>query len=97
MSHADDPYGDPSAGDSGTPRSLNRALDRREGSLTHRARTGPGRLEKLVRDRVPDLIRADGGSPDVRVAEDGEYLMLLRAKLYEKDTDGNVIGLIQPA
>jgi predicted house-cleaning noncanonical NTP pyrophosphatase (MazG superfamily) len=171
MSHADDPYGDPSAGDSGTPCSLDRvladvaaeraaqdamwgvqdlpdgtgaehaaaadaakrdcreawagarltwrhilaeefhealaetdpqalrteliqtaavavkwvqALDRREGSLTHRVRTGPGRLEKLVRDRVPDLIRADGRTPDVRVAEDGEYLMLLRAKLYEE-------------
>ncbi|MCO6009792.1 nucleoside triphosphate pyrophosphohydrolase [Actinoallomurus purpureus] len=60
------------------------ALDRREGDLTHRPATGPGRREKLVRDRVPDLIRAGGGTPEVRVAEDGEYLMLLRAKLYEE-------------
>ncbi|GAA4615076.1 hypothetical protein GCM10023195_66190 [Actinoallomurus liliacearum] len=60
------------------------ALDRRDGNLTHRGRTGPGRLEKLVRDRVPDLIRADGRDPDVRTAGDGEYLMLLRGKLYEE-------------
>jgi predicted house-cleaning noncanonical NTP pyrophosphatase (MazG superfamily) len=60
------------------------AIDRRDGALTHRTPDGPGRLEKLVRDRVPDLIRADGGDPDIRDAGDGEYLMLLRGKLYEE-------------
>ncbi|WP_460351343.1 hypothetical protein [Actinoallomurus acanthiterrae] len=60
------------------------ALDRREGDLTHRTKTGPGRLEKLVRDRVPELIRAAGRVPEVRVAGDGEHRMLLRAKLYEE-------------
>ncbi|GAA4624473.1 hypothetical protein GCM10023196_024750 [Actinoallomurus vinaceus] len=171
MSHADNPYGDPSDGDSGTPRSLDRvladvaaeraaqdvmwgvqdfpdgtgpehataadaakrdcrdawrgarltwrhilaeefhealaetdpralrtelvqtaavavkwvqALDRRDGDLTHHAKAGPGRLEKLVRDRVPELIRAAGRVPEVRVAGDGEYRMLLHAKLYEE-------------
>lgn len=59
------------------------AIDRRDGGLAHRTGTG-GRTEKLVRDRVPELIRAAGGRPDVRVAADGEYLTLLRTKLYEE-------------
>lgn len=60
------------------------ALDRRDGHLTHRTKRGPGRREKLVRDRVPDLIGSASRRPDVRVAGDGEYTMLLRAKLYEE-------------
>lgn len=60
------------------------ALDRRDGHLTHHTKHGDGRREKLVRDHVPDLIRSTGGRPDVRVANDGEYAMLLRAKLYEE-------------
>jgi predicted house-cleaning noncanonical NTP pyrophosphatase (MazG superfamily) len=60
------------------------ALDRRDGHLAHRTKNGPGRLEKLVRDRIPDLMRAAGERPDVRVADDGEYTTLLRAKLYEE-------------
>ncbi|MBC6468302.1 nucleoside triphosphate pyrophosphohydrolase [Actinomadura alba] len=43
-----------------------------------------GRAEKLVRDRIPEIIEADGRSPEVRVAGDGEYAALLRAKMYEE-------------
>ncbi|MCO5997238.1 nucleoside triphosphate pyrophosphohydrolase [Actinoallomurus rhizosphaericola] len=71
------------------------AIDRRNGELTHRAPAGPGRMEKLVRDRVPELIRADGGDPDVRAAGDGEYLMLLRAKLYEEAGEFAVSGDVE--
>ncbi len=58
------------------------ALDRRDGRLGHR--TKEGAREKLVRDGIPDIIRAAGKEPAVRVADDAEYLMLLRAKLYEE-------------
>ena len=36
---------------------------------------------KLVRDKIPQIIRAQGGEPIVRIAEAGEYRKLLRAKL----------------
>ncbi|MCD0449033.1 NUDIX domain-containing protein [Actinocorallia sp. API 0066] len=42
------------------------------------------RNEKLVRDRIPELIRATGGKPDVRVAEAAEIRRLLLAKLWEE-------------
>jgi predicted house-cleaning noncanonical NTP pyrophosphatase (MazG superfamily)/8-oxo-dGTP pyrophosphatase MutT (NUDIX family) len=60
------------------------SLDRRHGYVRHRPRRGGGRREKLVRDGVPGLIRSTGGEPPVRVAADGEYDALLRAKLYEE-------------
>ncbi len=59
------------------------AIDRRDGALAHRTGAG-GRREKLVRDRVPEIVRAAGGVPDVRVAGDGEFLTFLRTKLYEE-------------
>ena len=40
--------------------------------------------EKLVRDRVPQIIRAQGDEPIVRIADVGEYRELLRAKLVEE-------------
>jgi predicted house-cleaning noncanonical NTP pyrophosphatase (MazG superfamily) len=40
--------------------------------------------EKLVRDRVPQIIRAQGDEPIVRIAGPGEYRELLRAKLVEE-------------
>jgi predicted house-cleaning noncanonical NTP pyrophosphatase (MazG superfamily) len=43
-----------------------------------------GRPEKLVRDRIPEIIRRSGRRPQVRVAADDEYVALLRAKLYEE-------------
>jgi len=42
------------------------------------------RGEKLVRDRVPELIEASGRRPEFRVAGGEEYTVLLRAKLHEE-------------
>jgi predicted house-cleaning noncanonical NTP pyrophosphatase (MazG superfamily) len=39
---------------------------------------------KLVRDRIPDIIRSGGGDPVVRPAETHELPDLLRAKLAEE-------------
>jgi predicted house-cleaning noncanonical NTP pyrophosphatase (MazG superfamily) len=39
---------------------------------------------KLIRDKVPQLIRAAGGEPIVRTADAAEYRELLRAKLTEE-------------
>jgi predicted house-cleaning noncanonical NTP pyrophosphatase (MazG superfamily) len=39
---------------------------------------------KLVRDKIPQIIRAQGGEPIVRIAEAAEYRALLRAKLAEE-------------
>jgi predicted house-cleaning noncanonical NTP pyrophosphatase (MazG superfamily) len=40
--------------------------------------------EKLIRDRVPQIIRAQGDEPILRIADPGEYRELLRAKLVEE-------------
>jgi predicted house-cleaning noncanonical NTP pyrophosphatase (MazG superfamily)/predicted transcriptional regulator len=42
------------------------------------------RGEKLVRDRIPDIIEASGRRPEARVADGDEYAVLLRAKLHEE-------------
>ncbi|GAA2124144.1 nucleoside triphosphate pyrophosphohydrolase [Actinomadura napierensis] len=60
------------------------SLDRRNGGTEHRTKEGGGRTEKLVRDRIPDLLRDSGERRESRVAEAGEYASLLRAKLYEE-------------
>jgi predicted house-cleaning noncanonical NTP pyrophosphatase (MazG superfamily) len=39
---------------------------------------------KLVRDRIPGIIRSKGGVPRIRVADAREYRELLRAKLGEE-------------
>jgi predicted house-cleaning noncanonical NTP pyrophosphatase (MazG superfamily) len=39
---------------------------------------------KLVRDKVPDVIRASGVEPITRVADEAEYARLLRDKLIEE-------------
>lgn len=39
---------------------------------------------KLVRDKVPQIIRDAGGDPLIRIAEPGEFHGLLRAKLWEE-------------
>jgi len=41
-------------------------------------------MGKLVRDRVPEIIAADGRQPRVRVLEDDEYLAALLHKLVEE-------------
>lgn len=39
---------------------------------------------KLVRDRIPEIIRAAGNTCDVEVLSDEEYRMALREKLIEE-------------
>jgi predicted house-cleaning noncanonical NTP pyrophosphatase (MazG superfamily) len=39
---------------------------------------------KLVRDKIPDIIRADGLDPVIRVASTEEYASRLRDKLREE-------------
>ncbi|MFJ3841858.1 nucleoside triphosphate pyrophosphohydrolase [Streptomyces sp. NPDC054904] len=39
---------------------------------------------KLVRDRIPQIIRADGVEPEVHVADPVEYRQRLREKLEEE-------------
>jgi predicted house-cleaning noncanonical NTP pyrophosphatase (MazG superfamily) len=39
---------------------------------------------KLVRDRIPEIIAANGGSPQVRFLGDEDYVRALTAKLREE-------------
>ena len=39
---------------------------------------------KLIRDKVPEIIRANSDEPITRVADTAEYRELLRAKLVEE-------------
>lgn len=39
---------------------------------------------KLVRDRIPDIIRRQGEKPVVRILEDEEYTLCLEGKLDEE-------------
>lgn len=41
-------------------------------------------MEKIVRDRIPEIIRAAGNEPRFRVAQSGERYPLLLEKLYEE-------------
>lgn len=41
-------------------------------------------MGKLVRDRIPDIIREDGGVPQFRILDEGEYRTALREKLLEE-------------
>jgi predicted house-cleaning noncanonical NTP pyrophosphatase (MazG superfamily) len=40
--------------------------------------------EKLVRDKIPELIKKEGRKPIFRVAEDSEFPLLLKKKLIEE-------------
>ena len=40
--------------------------------------------EKLVRDKIPDIIRESGGNPKVRIAGPDELDVLLREKIVEE-------------
>lgn len=42
------------------------------------------RYDKLVRDRIPEIIRAEGKDCTVEVLSDGDYLRFLDAKLNEE-------------
>jgi len=39
---------------------------------------------KLVRDKIPDLIRGAGETPHIRILDDGDYLAALETKLDEE-------------
>jgi predicted house-cleaning noncanonical NTP pyrophosphatase (MazG superfamily) len=43
--------------------------------------------EKLVRDKIPEIIRAAGGQPQLRRATQGERLGLLLKKLQEESDE----------
>ncbi|QKW40482.1 nucleoside triphosphate pyrophosphohydrolase [Actinomadura sp. NAK00032] len=51
--------------------------------MVHSVKEG-GAAEKLVRDRIPEIIQASGGEPETRVAAAGEHVAWLRAKLLEE-------------
>jgi len=40
--------------------------------------------EKLVRDKIPDMIRENGNTPKVRIADKEELDFLLRKKIVEE-------------
>lgn len=40
--------------------------------------------DKLVRDKIPEIIREKGGKPEVRVASKDELDVLLREKIVEE-------------
>ena len=42
---------------------------------------------KLVRDKIPDIIQADGGEPVVRILPEDEYRQELLKKLVEEATE----------
>jgi predicted house-cleaning noncanonical NTP pyrophosphatase (MazG superfamily) len=42
------------------------------------------RYDKLVRDRIPEVIRERGGNPTTHVAGEAEYWLKLREKLSEE-------------
>ena len=42
------------------------------------------RYEKLVRDRIPQIIEAEGYTPNIRILSDDEYSDALRNKLTEE-------------
>ncbi|GAA3068626.1 hypothetical protein GCM10010464_36030 [Pseudonocardia yunnanensis] len=44
-------------------------------------------MGKLVRDKIPDIIRADGREPDLRRLDAQEYVRELHAKLFEEATE----------
>ncbi|QXJ27010.1 nucleoside triphosphate pyrophosphohydrolase [Actinomadura graeca] len=52
--------------------------------MVHRTKSGGGFTEKLVRDRIPQVIEESGRRAEFRVAGLDEYRSRLRAKLYEE-------------
>jgi predicted house-cleaning noncanonical NTP pyrophosphatase (MazG superfamily) len=51
--------------------------------------------EKLVRDRIPEIIRASGSEPVIRVADAASFRGLLEDKLLEEVTSSLYLTVIQ--
>ncbi len=47
--------------------------------MVHQQRSG-----KLVRDKIPDIIRANGGTPHTVLLDDRAYALALQAKVHEE-------------
>ena len=43
--------------------------------------------EKLVRDRIPEIIKRNGENPDSRIAGEEAFLSLLQKKLLEESSE----------
>lgn len=43
-----------------------------------------GKYKKLVRDKIPDIIKSNGETPTVRVLDEVEYKQELEKKLHEE-------------
>ena len=52
-------------------------------------------FNKLVRDKIPEIIEKSGYRPIVRVMDDGEYLTALRKKLDEEVQEYHESGEIE--
>lgn len=48
--------------------------------------------EKLVRDKIPDIIRENGESPKIRIAKSDELDVLLRKKIVEEAKEFLISG-----
>ena len=53
------------------------------------------RYNKLVRDRIPEMIRAQGETPVVRVLDEAEYRRCLEDKLDEEVAEFHASGDIE--
>lgn len=49
----------------------------------------PKIYNKLVRDKIPEIITAAGGAPEMRILDDAEYKKFLRLKLVEEAGETN--------
>lgn len=49
----------------------------------------PKLYNKLVRDNVPEIMKAQGANPEVRILDDAEYKKFLRLKLVEEAGETN--------
>ena len=52
-------------------------------------------MGKLVRDRIPEIIRADGKTPIIRIMDEQEYLKELDHKLHEEVNEYREDGSIE--